>query len=63
MNVNEIQEHEDGSATVIVDMTKEEMSVLIESAFRIGLVEGLKLVEEKRLKELDEQSNTPVGNP
>lgn len=44
-------------------MTDEEKRLLIESAFRIGLVEGLKLVEEKRLKELDEQSNTPVGNP
>jgi hypothetical protein len=63
LKIEELVEHEDGSATVIVEMTLDEKALLIESAIRIGLIEGIKLVEEKRLKELDEQSNTSVGNP
>lgn len=66
MKVTDLIEHEDGSATVTFDMTKEETAAILESALRIALIEGLKMVDEKKLNELkeaDELRNTPVGNP
>ena len=49
-NVTEYVEHEDGSATIELNMTAEETRLLIESAVRIGLMKGL-LMEEAKLGE------------
>ena len=46
MMVESLIEHEDGSATVQLDMSPEEVQLLIESAFRIALIRGLKMAEE-----------------
>ena len=51
MKVESIIEHEDGSATIQMDMSAEEVGLLIESAFRIALIKGLKMAEEQELTE------------
>lgn len=51
MRVTKVIEHKDGSATIKFDVNKEELSQLLESAIRIGLLEGLKLVDEQRVQE------------
>ena len=57
MMVEKLIEHEDGSATLQLDMSPEEVHLLIESAVRIGLIRGLKMAEEADMKEfLDERS-------
>ena len=57
MIVESLIEHEDGSATLQLDMSPEEVHLLIESAVRIGLIRGLKMAEEADIKEfLDERS-------
>lgn len=57
MIVESLIEHEDGSATLQLDMSAEEVRLLIESAFRIALMRGLKMAEEADMKEfLDERS-------
>ena len=48
MMVENLIEHEDGSATIELNMTAEETRLLIESAVRIGLMKGL-LMEEAEL--------------
>lgn len=53
MKVKEIEENEDGSATVTFDITPEEVRMLVESAIVIGLIEGLKLAKEKKIKEFE----------
>ena len=50
MMVENLIEHEDGSAPVEFDMTAEETRLLIETAIRIGLMKGL-LMEEAELGE------------
>jgi len=52
MKVTNITEHDDGSATVVIDMTEEERHALIGSAVIIALTEGLKLKEAQSLKEI-----------
>jgi hypothetical protein len=54
MMVVSLVEHDDGSATVQVDMSAEEIHLLIESAFRIALINGLKLVEEQEMQKMKE---------
>jgi hypothetical protein len=57
MFVESLIEHEDGSATLQLDMSPEEVHLLIESAVRIGLIRGLKMAEEADMKEfLDERT-------
>ena len=57
MIVESLIEHEDGSATLQIDMSAEEVRLLIESAFRIALMRGIKMAEEADMKEfLDERS-------
>ena len=57
MMVESLIEHEDGSATLQLDMSPEEVRLLIESAVRIGLIRGLKMAEEADMKEwMDERS-------
>ena len=57
MMVEKLIEHEDGSATLQLDMSPEEVHLLIESAVRIGLIRGLKMAEEADMKEfLDERT-------
>ena len=53
MKVKEIEENEDGSATVTFDITPEEVRMLLDSAIVIGLIEGLKLAKEKKIKEFE----------
>jgi len=53
MKVTEITEHEDGSATVFVDMNEEEKHALISSAVIIALTEGIKLKEIQSIGEID----------
>lgn len=53
MKVREIEENEDGSATVTFDITPEEVRMLLDSAIVIGLIEGLKLAKEKKIKEFE----------
>lgn len=57
MMVVNLIEHDDGSATVQMDMSAEEVRLLIESAFRIALVKGLKMVEEQEMKEWQDERN------
>jgi len=52
MKVTNITEHDDGSATIIFDMTSDEVHSLLSSAILIGLTEGIKLKEEKSIKEI-----------
>jgi len=52
MKVVNIIEHEDGSATVVIDMTKDEINQLVSTAVIIGLTEGIKLKETQSLGEL-----------
>ena len=57
MMVENLIEHEDGSATLQLDMSPEEVRLLIESAVRIGLIRGLKMAEEADMKEwMDERT-------
>ena len=55
MMVVSLVEHEDGSATIQLDMSPEEVHALIESAFRIALVKGLKMVEEQVMEEMKDE--------
>ena len=57
MMVVNLIEHDDGTATVQLDMSAEEVRQLIESAVRIGLIEGLKMAEDKRMKEWQDERN------
>jgi len=50
MMVENLIEHEDGSARLNATMTDEETKAVIESAIRIGLMKGL-LMEETELDE------------
>ena len=50
MMVENLIEHEDGSATIQLNMSAEETRLLIETAIRIGLMKGL-LMEETELGE------------
>lgn len=50
MMVENLIEHEDGSATIQLNMSAEETHLLIETAIRIGLMKGL-LMEETELGE------------
>ena len=50
MMVENLIEHEDGSATVEFDMTPQEVMQVMESALRIGLIKGLKLAEAEEMK-------------
>lgn len=54
MQILSMKENEDGSATVELDMTADEVASLIQSAVIIGITEGLKLVEKERMKECQE---------
>ncbi len=56
MTVSELVEHEDGSAAITFDMNVEEMKALLSVALTIGLIEGLRMVQQKLEKELDENS-------
>ena len=51
MQVVHIEELEDGSALVQLDMSAEEIHQLIESAFTIALCEGLKRIKQERIEE------------
>jgi hypothetical protein len=63
MMVVSLVEHDDGSATVHMDMSAEEIHALIESAFRIALVKGLKTVEEQVMEEMkDERQEAKPDN-
>ena len=55
MMVESLIEHDDGTATMMVNMSAEETRQLIESAVRIGLIEGLKMAEDKRMKEWQDE--------
>lgn len=55
MMVESLIEHDDGTATMMVNMSAEETRQLIESAVRIGLIEGLKMAEDKRMKEWEDE--------
>ena len=57
MIVENLIEHEDGSATIELNMTAEETRLLIESAVRIGLMKGL-LMEEAELSKRIMEKNT-----
>ena len=55
MMVENLIEHEDGSATIQLNMSAEETRLLIETAVRIGLMKGL-LMEEAELGERMKES-------
>lgn len=54
MMIKNLTEMEDGSALIELDLSPEELQALIQSAVTIGLTEGIKLVEQNKLKELKE---------
>ena len=54
MEVVKVEEIDEGDVLVTVEMTKEEMYSLIDYAFNLGLIEGLKMLKEKHLKGLEE---------
>ena len=49
MKVEEYTENEDGSATLIVDLTREEVSILLEGAIVRAIEEYLKKQEQENL--------------
>jgi len=49
MKVEEYTENEDGSATLIVDLTQEEVSILLEGAIVRAIEEYLKKQEQENL--------------
>jgi hypothetical protein len=63
MLIETIEEHEDGSATVSLDMTNEEVKMLINWAFvellKKGIEEGKKYTPTEKN---DEQSFPSLGN-
>ena len=66
MEVKNITEQEDGSGLVEVEMSAEEIKALLQLAFTIGLTDGLQLVAEKKLNDLESKidlGNTRCGNP
>ena len=54
MMIKNLTEMEDGSALIELDLSSEELQALIQAAVTIGLTEGIKLVEQNKLKELKE---------
>lgn len=56
MLVTHFKDNEDGSVIVNLEMTKEEHDELVGMVFRIALMEGLKMVEEKKLKEFEDEN-------
>jgi hypothetical protein len=46
MQVNEITEHEDGSATLHFELTNEELKLLIEWALKEAIKNTIKLAED-----------------
>ena len=57
MMVENLIEHEDGSATMLVQMSNEEMRSLIEVAFRIGLMKGLLMEDSSLEQQIKERKN------
>lgn len=51
MQVIDLVEQEDGSAIVTIDMTAEEIFLLLESAIIIGLTNGIQLAKQERIEE------------
>lgn len=57
MIIENLIEHEDGSATMQVQMSNEEMRSLIEIAFRIGLMKGLLMEDSELEQQIKERQN------
>lgn len=53
MNVDQVIEHEDGSSTIVVKMTNDEVRVIMENALRIGLIKGLQMANDEAVKEIE----------
>lgn len=60
MEIISVEEQEDGSALIQVNLTAEEIHKLLESAIVIGLTEGLIKMKEEKLNDL--KSETDMGN-
>ena len=61
MNVNEIIEHENGSATIVFKMDSDEVKQLLESAILIGLTEGIKLKEQQNVQAISATNSVSCG--
>ena len=57
MMVENLIEHEDGSATMQLQMSNEEVRQVIELAIRIGLMKGLEMEDAEAHKRLQERQN------
>ena len=61
MNISEIIEHEDGSATIMFEMSNDEVKQLLESAIIIGLTEGIKLKEQQNVQTVSATNSVSCG--
>ena len=61
MKVTELIEHEDGSATIILDMNNDEVKQLLEAAIIIGITEGIKLKEQQNVQAVSTANSVSCG--
>ena len=62
MKVEQYTENEDGSATLVVDLTPEETSILLESAIVQAIKESLDKKERENPEEVVKRGNLPSNS-
>lgn len=62
MKVEQYTENEDGSATLVVDLTPEETSILLESAIVQAIKEYLDKKERENPEEVVKRGNLPSNS-
>lgn len=62
MKVEQYTENEDGSATLVVDLTPEETSILLESAIVQAIKEYLDKKERENPEEVIKRGNLPSNS-
>ena len=62
MKVEQYTENEDGSATLVVDLTREETSILLESAIIQAIKEYIDKKERENPEEVIKRGNLPSNS-
>lgn len=62
MKVEQYTENEDGSATLVVDLTPEETSILLESAIMQAIKEYIDKKERENPEEVVKRGNLPSNS-
>jgi len=62
MKVEEYTENEDGSATLVVDLTPEETAILLESAIIQAIKEYIDKKERENPEEVTKRGNLPSNS-